>query len=331
MTGLLSVSAPPYLRSHKTYQKAVWVVALALMPAFVYGLMVFGVRAVLVTGLSILACVGSEALFQVSRRQKITISDGSAFLTGFLLALNLPPAVPLWLPVCGGFFAVIVVKQLFGGLGHNLFNPALAARAFLLISWPGLMTTGWIKPAGGTLSGIDTITSATPLTVLKSPFLYGDPASILSQFNGWPALRNVFFGNIGGCIGETSALLLLIGGSFLLITGIADYRIVGGYFAVFALSGLLLLNRVNLGFSFFTGGLMLGALFMATDWVTSPITKNGRWIFGAGCGILTAVFRRWGVYPEGVTFAILIMNMFTPLLDRMTRERIFGARKESIK
>jgi electron transport complex protein RnfD len=331
LTGLLNVAAPPHLRSRHTYQRVVWVVVLALMPAFIYGLAIFGVRAALVTGSSILACVASEALFQLSRRQKVTIADGSAFLTGFLLALNLPPAVPLWLPIVGGFFAVIVVKQLFGGLGHNLFNPALAARAFLLISWPGLMTTGWLPPSGGTLSGLDSVTGATPLTILKSPFLYGDPVSVLNQLNGWPALRHVFFGNIGGCIGETSALLLLIGGLFLLITGIADYRIVLGYFAGFMLFGLLLLNRVNIGFSVFTGGLMLGALFMATDWVTSPVTRNGRWIFGAGCGVLTVLFRRWGAYPEGVSFAILIMNMFTPLLDRLTRERIFGSRKESIK
>jgi electron transport complex protein RnfD len=303
-------------------------VALALLPAFIYGVVIFGVRPVIVTAVTILACVGSEALMQASRRQKITIADGSAFLTGFLLALSLPPAVPLWLPVIGGFFAIVIVKQLFGGLGHNIFNPALAARAFLLVSCPGPMITGWILPSGGSLSGIDTLTGATPLTILKSPFLYGDPASVLSRFNGWTALRNIFFGNVGGCIGETSAFLLLIGGLFLLIAGITDYRIVVGYFAGFAFLGLLLLNRVNLGINLFSGGLMLGALFMAPDWVTSPVTKNGRWFFGAGCGILTVLLRRWGAYPEGVTFAILTMNMLTPLLDRLTRGRIYGSRKE---
>jgi len=328
MTDLLSVSAPPYLHSRHSYSRAVWAVALALLPALIHGLVIFGMRTLFVVLISILACVGSEALAQASRRQKITITDGSAFLTGFLLALNLPPAVPLWLPVIGGFFAIVLVKQLFGGLGHNLFNPALAARAFLLISWPGQMTTGWIPPLGGSLSGIDGITGATPLTILKSPFLYGDPAAVLSRFNGWPALRNIFFGNIGGCIGETSAFLLIIGGLFLLIVGIVDFRVVGGYFAGFALLGLLLLNKVNPGINLFSGGLMLGAFFMAPDWVTSPITKKGRWFFGAGCGLLTVLLRRWGAYPEGVTFAILIMNMLTPLLDRLTRERIFGSRKE---
>jgi len=328
MNGLLSVSTPPYIRSRHAFNRVVWVVATALVPAFIYGMMIFGIRALLVAVFSILACVGSEALVQASRRQKITIADGSAFLTGFLLALNLPPAVPLWLPVIGGFFAIVIVKQLFGGLGHNLFNPALAARAFLLISCPGPMTTSWIPPSGGSLSGLDSITGATPLTILKNPFLYGDPASVFSRFNGWPVFRNIFFGNIGGCIGETSALFLLVGGLFLLVIGITDYRIVVGYFAGFALLALLLLNRVNLGINLFSGGLILGALFMAPDWVTSPVTKNGRWLFGAGCGVLTVLLRRWGAYPEGVTFAILTMNMLTPLLDRLTRERIFGSRKE---
>lgn len=331
MNGLLSVSAPPYIRSRHSYNRAVWVVAAALLPAFAYGVAIFGIRPVIVTLLSILACAGSEALAQASRRQKITIADGSAFLTGFLLALNLPPAIPLWAPVIGGFFAIVIVKQLFGGLGHNIFNPALAARAFLLVSFPGPMTTAWITPSGGSLSGIDSITGATPLTILKNPFLFGDPASVFGQFNGWPAFRNIFFGNIGGCIGETSALLLLVGGLFLLVVGITDYRIVGGFLGGFILLGLPLLNRVNIGINLFSGGLMLGAFFMAPDWVTSPVTKKGRWIFGAGCGILTVFLRRWGAYPEGVSFAILTMNMLTPLLDRLTRERIFGSRKETIK
>jgi electron transport complex protein RnfD len=329
MTELLNVYAPPYIRSRDTFERAVWLVALALAPAFFYGIVWFGPRSLIMVMISVLACVGSEALVLSARRRPLTINDGSAFLTGLLLALSLPPGAPLWLPVIGGVFAILVVKQLFGGLGHNLFNPALAGRAFLMISWPGLMTTGWIVPSGSSLAGIDGITAATPLTILKNPSFYGNPAEILGRFNEWSALKNLFLGRIGGCIGEPSVLLLLIGGLFLLIIRITDYRIVIGYLASFAIAAFLLLNKINLGVCFFTGGLVLGAFFMAPDWVTSPVTKKGRWFFGVGCGLLTVILRRWSAYPEGVTFAILTMNMVTPLIDRLTRERVFGSRKES--
>lgn len=329
MTELLNVYAPPYIRTRDTFERAVWLVALALAPAFFYGIVWFGPRILVMVLISILACVGSEALALAVRRRPLTITDGSAFLTGLLLALSLPPGAPLWLPVIGGVFAILVVKQLFGGLGHNLFNPALAGRAFLMISWPGPMTTGWIVPTGRILAGIDGVTAATPLMILKNPSLYGNPADILGRFNELTALKNLFLGRIGGCIGEPSALLLLIGGLFLLIIRITDYRIVIGYLASFSVAALLLFNNINLGVSLFTGGLMLGAFFMAPDWVTSPVTKKGRWLFGIGCGLLTVILRRWSAYPEGVTFAILTMNMVTPLIDKLTRERVFGSRKES--
>jgi len=324
MSELLVVSASPHIRARKKTSIAMRVVIGALVPVLVYSTYLFGLRVLFITIISILSAVGCEALMQKMLGRKITITDGSAVLTGLLLAFNLPPGVPWWLPVAGSGFAIIFAKQLFGGLGYNFINPALAGRAFLMASWPSLMTKEWLIPIGGTLSGIDGITAATPLSLLKNPANYGDPQVIVRQLNDMETVRDIFFGKVGGCIGETSALLLLIGGLFLLFLKIIDYRIVVGYLGSFALLAWVLPTPAGVLFHLFAGGLFLGAFFMATDWVTSPVTKKGRWIFGIGCGVITIIIRIWGGYPEGVSYSILLMNVFTPLIDRVTRERIFG-------
>lgn len=323
-----TVSASPHIRAgHKT-STAMRVVILALVPALCFSTYLFGLRALLVAIISIGAAVCSEMLLQRMLGKKITIGDGSAVLTGLLLAFNLPPGVPWWLPAVGSAFAIIFAKQLFGGLGYNFINPALAGRAFLMASWPSLMTKEWLSPVGGTLSGIDGMSAATPLSLLKNPANYGDPQVIIRQLNDFETIRNLFLGKIGGCIGETSVLFLLIGGLFLLFTRIIDHRIVLGYLGSFALLAWVLPTEGTVLFHLFSGGLILGAFFMATDWVTSPITRKGRWIFGIGCGIITIIIRIWGGYPEGVSYSILLMNVFTPVIDRMTRERIFGEQKK---
>jgi electron transport complex protein RnfD len=308
------------------------IVILALLPAFIFSIYLYGWRSLAVCLICIVSCVISEAIIQRMLGKPITVTDSSAVLTGLLLGFNLPPGVPLWLPIIGSVFAIVFAKQLFGGLGYNFINPALAGRAFLMVSWPSFMTKEWLAPAGGTLSGVDGITSATPLTLLKNPANFGGADTLISQLHQWSTIKNVFFGKIGGCIGETSALLLLIGGLFLVIIGIADYRIVVGYFVAFIVLTLIIPTRSNLFhhllFHLFSGGLFLGAFFMATDWVTSPVTTKGRWIFGVGCGVLTVVIRTWGGYPEGVSYSILLMNVFTPLIDRLTKEKIFGQQRK---
>lgn len=329
---MLVVSASPHIRSKDKTGNAMRIVTIALLPALVFATYLFGLRVLIITVISILAAVGSEALLQRMLGKRITIADGSAILTGLLLAFNLPPNVPWWLPAVGSAFAIIFAKQLFGGLGYNFVNPALAGRAFLMVSWPSLMTKEWLAPVGGTLSGIDGISAATPLSLLKNPANYGDPQIIVRQLNDFDTIRNIFFGKIGGCIGETSALFLLLGGLFLVFLRIVDYRIVIGYLGSFALLAWLLPTQGSVVFHVFAGGLMLGAFFMATDWVTSPVTKKGRWIFGIGCGVITIIIRIWGGYPEGVSYSILLMNVFTPVIDRLTRERIFGeVKKKGVK
>lgn len=327
MKELLVVSASPHIRGKENINTAMRWVILALLPVLIFSVYLFGFRALWIIVISIVVSVVCEAVMQRMLGRKITIIDGSAGLTGLLLAFNLPPGVPLWLPAVGSAFAIIFAKQLFGGLGYNFINPALAGRAFVMASWPSFMTREWLAPVGGQLSGIDGITGATPLNLLKNPTNYGVPEVIIRQLNDWTTVKNLFFGKIGGCIGETSALLLLIGGLFLIIIGIVDYRIVVGYLGSFTLLACALPTQGSVLFHLFSGGLFLGAFFMATDWVTSPVTKKGRWIFGIGCGVITIIIRIWGGYPEGVSYSILLMNVFTPVIDRLTKERIFGEQK----
>ncbi|OGC22866.1 hypothetical protein A2310_00520, partial [candidate division WOR-1 bacterium RIFOXYB2_FULL_37_13] len=245
----------------------------------------------------------SEVFFQFASKRPVTVSDGSAVVTGLLLALILPSGLPLWIAAIGSFFAIVIAKGLFGGLGFNIFNPALAARAFLVASWPVAMTM-WLKP-------FSTVTSATPLYLSK----IGEAV---------PGYLDLFLGNRGGCLGETSVLAILIGAGILFYKKIIDWPAPIAYIGtVFILSFLLGKDPV---FQIMAGGLMLGAFFMATDYVTAPVTTKGRFIFGLGCGIMTILIRFYGGFPEGGNYSILLMNILTPLIDKYSRPKLFGAR-----
>lgn len=326
---MLRISPAPHITSKTSTQKIMWNVVVALMPALIYSIHIFGERAILLILVSVLSAVVSEYTFNKITKRGIHVSDGSAVITGILLAFNISPNSPWWIPATGSAFAILVVKQLFGGLGYNIFNPALAGRAFLTASWPSLMAGNWAPPASGTLSGLPTqaldgIAQATPLTLLK----VNPTESIAQSLNSTYMLKALFFGKVGGCIGETSALLLLIGASYLFIRKYADWKISVGYIgSVFIFSGLLYYLGKTPAIPLFhilSGGVMLGGLFMATDMVTSPVTIKGRWIFGIAGGIICVLIRVWGGYPEGVSYSILIMNMFVPLLDKISEKRIFG-------
>jgi electron transport complex protein RnfD len=326
---MLRISPAPHISSKVNTKRIMWSVVGALMPAFVYSVNIFGVRVIFLTLLSVISAVVTEYLFERIAKRKISISDGSAVLTGVLLAFNISANAPWWIPVVGSAFSIFVVKQIFGGIGYNIFNPALAGRAFLLASWPRIMAGNWAVPISGSLSGLatealDGVSQATPLTLLK----VNPTQSVVEAFNSTYMLKALFLGNVGGCIGETSALLLLIGVSYLFIRRYADWRISFGYIgSVLAFSAILYYlgkTPVIPLFHILSGGVMLGGLFMATDPVTSPVTLKGRWIFGIGGGLICVLIRVWGGYPEGVSYSILIMNMFVPLLDRISEESIFG-------
>ncbi len=356
----LILSNPPHIRSEQSVRSIMWMVVLSLTPAAVYSVFLFGLNALLMMVIAVAAAVLSEALYQFLMKKPIAVTDGSAVTTGLLLAMNIPPDAPLWIAGIGSAFAVIIAKQLFGGLGFNIFNPALAGRAFLLASWPVYMTTKWHKftPTNSlsqditNLAGLpdkafDAITAATPLGALKEvPKLLGDlnvaPESLYKLIFSEKMLKSLFMGNIGGCIGETSALLLLIGALFLLYKRIITWHIPVSYIGTVALIMLAYYSFARIpgaeNISHFTlkavlfhvlsGGLILGAFFMATDMVTSPVTKKGMILFGIGCGVLASVIRLWGGYPEGVSYSILLMNAVVPLIDRFTKPRVFGKSKQ---
>ncbi len=303
----LVVASSPHFRAHATVQTIMGDVLIALAPALAAALYFFGFKAFTVIAVCVLASVVSEAAWQKLMGHPQTIKDLSAVVTGLLLAFNLPPTVPLWLAAFGSIFAIIVVKHFFGGIGQNIVNPALAARAMLLASWPVAMTT-W---------AVDGMTTATPLALLKE-----GTVAIL------PTLSDVFIGHVGGCLGETSALALLLGGAYLLWRKVISWHIPVIYISiVFVLTALLGREGWMTGnplYEIFLGGLMVGAFFMATDYTTSPMTKKGQVIFASGCGILTTLIRLYGGYAEGVSYSILIMNLFVPLIDKVTVPRIFG-------
>ncbi len=306
MTDQYIVSSSPHIRSNESVETIMRDVVIALLPATIFGIYNFGMRAFIITLISIAACAGAESLYQFLTKRAVTTGDLSAVVTGLLLALNLPHTVPYWLPVVGGIVAIIIVKQLFGGLGQNFMNPALGARAFLLISFTGLMTK-W---------EVDGISAATPLGMIKEGVA------------DLPSVTDTFFGFIGGCIGETSVLALLLGGLYLIARKVISWRVpvfyIGTVFVLSILLGGRGFDMTYVGYQIFGGGLMIGAFFMATDYASSPITATGQIIMGLGCGILTSVIRIYGGYPEGVSFAILIMNLFVPLIDRFTIPRVFG-------
>ncbi|MCQ4725510.1 RnfABCDGE type electron transport complex subunit D [Anaerotignum faecicola] len=307
----ITISATPHVRSKQSTQTIMRDVIIALVPAAAMGVIKFGVNALILMAVSVITAVVAEAAYQKITKQKVTVSDLSAVVTGILLAMNIPSSAPIWVPVVGSAFAIIFAKQLFGGLGQNFINPALAGRAFLLGSYPTIMTS-WVTP------GADAVSTATPLGLLKA----GTP-EMLAQL---PTLQDAALGNIAGCIGETCAVALIIGGIYLIVRGVISWRIPVVYLAtVFVMSFLLPREGSTPVYELMIGGVMLGAFFMATDYASSPITATGQIIMGLGCGILTVLIRVYGGYPEGVSYSILIMNLCVPLIDRFTKPKIFGA------
>ena len=312
----LTLSSSPHAHSPVSTKTVMRDVVIALLPALAGAVWFFGLRALIVTLISVAACVFFEWVWCKLTRRNCKVYDMSAVVTGMLIAFVCPVSVPYWCIVIGDFFAIVVVKQLFGGIGKNFVNPALAARAFMF-SWPAIMTN-WATPAG--FATVDTVTSATPLANLHQSAM---PDS---------SLMDMFMGNIGGCLGETSALLLLIGFAYLLIRKVISCRIPVAFIGTVAVLTFLFPrgndNVVWMASQVLSGGLMLGAIFMATDYVTSPVTKLGQLIFGIGCGVITVVIRYFGSYPEGVSYAILVMNCCVVLLDKIGRPTKFGAPKK---
>jgi electron transport complex protein RnfD len=299
-------------------------VGVALIPAMFMGVYLFGFRALWIMLLSVAAGMATEAGAERMMGRKVTVSDGSAMVTGILLALNLPPTVPWWLVIVGSAIAIVIGKQIYGGLGYNPFNPALVARVILLISFPVQMTT-WAKPSPALSRTVDVVTTATPLGAMKIHLLVKGTLEGFAMGDLW----NPFIGNIGGCIGETSVIALVIGAGFLLYRGYISWHIPVTFIGtVFILSSIFWLmnpnQHMNPVFHVLTGGLMLGAFYMATDMVTSPVTYRGMMVFGAGCGAITVIIRLFGGYPEGVSYSILLMNATTPLIDRYMRPKTFG-------
>ncbi len=310
--GLLKVSAPPHISTKDDISTIMFDVILALMPAMIAGAYFFGYRSIMVVLVCVLSSVAFEQMWNKVFKKPSTVNDLSAVVSGILLGFNMPPTVPYWIPVAGSLFMIIIVKMCFGGLGHNFMNPALAGRAFLMASWPALMTR-FVSPFTKLelWNNADVITSATPLS---------------SEFTGNVSTLDLFLGNAGGCIGETSALALLIGGAYLLIRKIITWRIPVCYIATVAV--LSTLCGADAVAQVLSGGLMLGAIFMATDYTTSPVTPLGQIIYAIGCGVLTCVIRFVGGYPEGVSYSILLMNIAAPLFDKLTPPKIYGKRSD---
>ncbi len=327
---LLTVSPSPHARRrHNTTAGIMLDVLIALLPAAIWGVYVFGFKAALVLLVSVISCVGFEALTQIILKRTVTISDLSAAVTGLLLGMNLSPSVPLYVPVVGAAFAIIVVKQIFGGIGKNIVNPALAARVFLMLAWASSMAS---FPKAYDY-GFDAVASATPLAAIGNGTL---PEGM--------SLFDLFLGRHGGCIGEVSTLLLLVGGIYLLIRRVIRWHIPVAMLGTVAiltfafplpLDGAMaatLMDRLQfMTASLCSGGLMIGAIFMATDYVTSPVTNRGRIIYGVGCGLLVVFIRYFGSYNEGVSFAILIMNVLVWYLDMATKPRVYGKARKAKK
>ena len=311
MSDLYHVSSSPHVRSKDTTERIMLYVIIALLPTTLFGIYNFGYRALILILVTIASCVASEWIFNKIVHKKQTINDLSAVVTGLLLALNLPATLPWWEAVLGGVFAVVVVKCMFGGLGQNFMNPALGARCFLLIAFAANMTN----------FTIDSYTGATPLAAMRN----GDPVNTM----------DMLIGRTAGTIGETSAIAILIGAIFLILMGVIDLRIPASYIITFVVF-MLLFSGHGADWTYITaqlcgGGLMLGAFFMATDYVTSPITPMGQIIFGICCGIFTGLFRCFGANAEGVSFAIILSNILVPMIEKYTVPRAFGMVKEAKK
>lgn len=308
MENKLIISSSPHVVTPITTQKIMLDVLIALLPAAVAGCVVFGLRAILVIITCVAACVLSEFVFNKIIKKEQTVSDLSAAVTGLLLALNLPANIPLWQAAVGSVFAIIIVKCVFGGIGCNIVNPAITARVFMIVAFSSMATVDF---------PVDAVASATPLEMLSN--------------QQTPNLLNMFLGNIGGCIGETSKVALLIGGIYLLAKKVITWHIpvcfIGSVFVLsFLLDGFSFANAL---YWVLSGGLFIGAFFMATDYVTSPSSALGKIVFGVGAGLLTVLIRFYGIYPEGVSFAILIMNILTPYIEKTTGRKMFGGGKRA--
>lgn len=337
-SDLLVISSSPHAHDGSSVDRIMWDVVMALTPALLAAIFFFGLDALRLVGVCVATCLVTEWGCRKLMKRPSSLSDWSAVVTGLLLAFNLPPGLPTWMAVAGSIFAIAIAKQIFGGLGYNPFNPALAARAFMLISftgamttwskstWPSLLTDHWVDTM--TAASRDAMTTATPLGLIKEAIKSGEG---LPSFTP-QMLQDFFLGNMNGCIGETSALALLLGATYLIYRKVITWHIPVAYIlTVFIYAAVLRQfwpsESITPLAHVLSGGLMLGALFMATDMVTSPVTQRGMLIFGIGCGVITMLIRtsKTGAYPEGVCFAILIMNAFTPLINRATRNQVFGS------
>ena len=307
------VTSSPHIRGKRNTQNIMLDVIIALLPALIAGVIIFGMRALLVSLVCVAAAVAAEYLCGMIIYKRNTVKDLSSVVTGLLLALTLPATVPYWVAAIGSVFAIVVVKGLCGGLGKNIFNPALAARAFLVMFWPVYLVR-FVAPGA-----VDGVASATPLHHMVMPAL---PEESLGQ---------MFMGNIGGCIGEVCTLALLIGGIYLVVRGVISFRIPAAYLGTVAVLTLVFSKGDNailwMLYSLLGGGVVLGAFFMATDYATSPVTPKGQIVYGIGCGVLTVIFRYFGLFPEGVTYAILLMNACAWGFDRFMAPRRFGTKK----
>lgn len=327
MSNLLNISPSPHIQSRETTQKLMFGVVIALMPALFTSILYFGTGAIIVTSASVISCLTFEYLIQrFIFRKPISITDGSALITGLLLAFNLPSNIPVYMVVIGSLIAIGVAKMTFGGLGNNPFNPALVGRVFMLISFPVQMTS-WPVPAGFSTGYTDAITGATPLAIIKEGIKNGESLSQLME--KVPSTLNLILGKMGGSMGEVAAIALLIGFAYMLYKKIITWHIPVSILVTIAIfTSILWLSNPEKNadpvFHLLTGGVLLGAIFMATDYVTSPMTPKGKILFGFGIGVLTVIIRVFGAYPEGVSFAILIMNAFVPLMNTYIKPKHFG-------
>ncbi len=322
----LTVSSSPHVRCSETIPKIMWSVVAALVPAAAFGVYYFGVNALVNIIVAIVSAVVFEFLWEKMMHKKVTIKDGSAVITGLLLAMTCPPTLPWWMSIIGSFLAIVVCKQSMGGLGYNLFNPAHVGRAGLMVSWPVAMTT-WTQVNGTVVDGV---AGATPLNVLK----HGGHDALLQLFGGDPMTmyQSLFFGFRNGSLGETSTVLLILGGLFLIYKGYVNWQVPVTMIATVGILTWIFGGQAGLFsgdplFHMMAGGLIIGAFFMATDMVTAPITLKGQLIFALGAGIITVLIRLLGGYPEGVCYSILLMNALTPLIDRLVKPTVFGAVK----
>ena len=331
----LIATSNPHIRGSETTRSIMLDVIIAMLPALIWAVVKFGPEALVLTAVSVIGCVFFEWAYRSIMKRPQSVGDLSAVVTGMLLSFVCPPSTPLWMILIGDFFAIVVVKQLFGGIGKNFLNPALAGRAFLMLSYSGLMTT-WAKPGewvGITDKVADAVSCATPMGTMHGSTVAAATLPWLGDAGS--TLQDLFLGTVPGCIGEVSALALILGGVYLVLRGVIHIRIPAAYLGTVALLTLIFpkgndpvqWTLCNL----FSGGLMLGAFFMATDYVTSPCTPVGEWIYGVGCGLLTVFIRYFGGFPEGVSYAILLMNVCAPIIEKYTHPGRFGVQKGGAK